>query len=667
MSLDPKTPVFLASFMLLFLSSVFSQKNSPDLNQPKLSTPNIKLSTNQSVITCTLPVMKGYPGITFDISDQNLLATNASIGGYAIKLRNSNNQDLRLFARIDDVHTTGKPAAWQASFKLLSESDFTKIRIPLPSSFHGMQLPPPEVFGPWQAQVNTYGPPPDEKNLVSLTLFSMNPTSPVTFEISEISAIPAPNLNGLVDRYGQNSRTNWPGKIQDLRDFAKQREDEEAMLEKWEDNPEDSTIAKLIQPSETVSLRATGFFRTALIQNNEEIEPRRLAQNGETAHWWFVTPDGKLFFSMGMNCVNFGEDTTTKNREYLFQWLPDESKVSGKVNFFQLNLRRKYGSDWKNQFMDITFHRLSMWGFNTLGNWCDPVFYAKGKMPYTKTLGYKKPPLIHESCALPDFFHPDFEANLREGIAKGTESCREDPLLIGYFVDNELHWDNWENDGLADQSTVARATLAAPAKTPARKVFIQQLQERYKSLNDFNKAWNFSWNEWSEQQQLQPVQLTVSAREDCRLFLKGLASNYYSTVAKVVKEADGNHLYLGSRLAQRPSVVVEAASGFCDVISFNCYDDSIEPSKWSFLYSFTKPAMIGEFHFTAPDLGMFPGRKTRLNQQEKLKARESYVKSVLNTKTFIGAHWFQYVDQPLTGRWFDSENYEIGFIGVTDL
>ena len=610
--------------------------------------------------------MKGYPGITFDISDQNLLATNASIGGYAIKLRNSDNQDLKLFARIDDLHTTGKPAAWQASFKLLSESDFTKIRIPLPSSFNGMQLPPPEVFGPWQAHVNTYGPPPDEKKLVSLTLFSMNPTSPVTFEISEISAIPAPDLTGLVDRYGQNSRTNWPGKIYDLKDFTKQRDEEEAFLDSWEESPEDSPIAKLVRAPEQGTFQATGFFRTALIQDNKEIAPRPLAQDGETARWWFVTPDGKLFFSMGMNCVNFGEDTTTKNREHLFQWLPEESKVSGKVNFFQLNLRRKYGSDWKNQFMDITFRRLKMWGFNTLGNWCDPVFYAQGKMPYTKTLEYKKPPLIHESCALPDFFHPDFEANLREGVAKGTESCRDESLLIGYFVDNELPWDTWENDGLADQGTVARATLAARAETPARKVFVKQLKETYQTLDTFNKAWNLSWNEWSEQQQLKPTQLTAPAKEDCRLFLKAMASHYYETVSKAVKQADPNHLYLGSRVAQRPSVVVEVASGFCDVISFNFYDDTIEPSKWSFLYSFTKPAMIGEFHFTAPDRGMFSGRKTRLNQQEKLKACEAYVQSVASTKTFVGAHWFQYVDEPLSGRWFDGENYACGKLSITD-
>ena len=32
----------------------------------------------------------------------------------------------------------------------------------------------------------------------------------------------------------------------------------------------------------------------------------------------------------------------------------------------------------------------------------------------------------------------------------------------------------------------------------------------------------------------------------------------------------------------------------------------------------------------------------------------------------IGAHWFQYLDQPYTGRSSDGENYNIGFVSITD-
>lgn len=34
---------------------------------------------------------------------------------------------------------------------------------------------------------------------------------------------------------------------------------------------------------------------------------------------------------------------------------------------------------------------------------------------------------------------------------------------------------------------------------------------------------------------------------------------------------------------------------------------------------------------------------------------------------FVGAHWFQYLDEPLTGRTLDGENTHIGFVTVADL
>ena len=33
----------------------------------------------------------------------------------------------------------------------------------------------------------------------------------------------------------------------------------------------------------------------------------------------------------------------------------------------------------------------------------------------------------------------------------------------------------------------------------------------------------------------------------------------------------------------------------------------------------------------------------------------------------VGAHWFQYTDSPLTGRAHDGENYNVGFVSITDI
>ena len=44
-----------------------------------------------------------------------------------------------------------------------------------------------------------------------------------------------------------------------------------------------------------------------------------------------------------------------------------------------------------------------------------------------------------------------------------------------------------------------------------------------------------------------------------------------------------------------------------------------------------------------------------------------YLRAVADKIDFVGAHWFQYIDEPLTGRTLDGENAHIGFVTVADL
>jgi agarase len=133
-----------------------------------------------------------------------------------------------------------------------------------------------------------------------------------------------------------------------------------------------------------------------------------------------------------------------------------------------------------------------------------------------------------------------------------------------------------------------------------------------------------------------------------------------------MREYAPNQLYLGSRFAPKPREAVEAAAQFCDVVSFNIYKETLADPEYSFLSTLGKPIIIGEFHFGALDRGMFSGGLVpRANQAERAKAYETYVRSALARPEIVGVHWFQYIDEPLTGR-FDGENYNIGFVDVTD-
>lgn len=92
------------------------------------------------------------------------------------------------------------------------------------------------------------------------------------------------------------------------------------------------------------------------------------------------------------------------------------------------------------------------------------------------------------------------------------------------------------------------------------------------------------------------------------------ALRYFTTVKEALRKYDEHHLYLGCRFAWSTPEAVRAAEQTCDVVSFNVY-------------------------------------KRRLERGDP---------------AFVGTHWFQYVDEPLTGRTLDGENYNIGFVSVTD-
>jgi hypothetical protein len=54
-----------------------------------------------------------------------------------------------------------------------------------------------------------------------------------------------------------------------------------------------------------------------------------------------------------------------------------------------------------------------------------------------------------------------------------------------------------------------------------------------------------------------------------------------------------------------------------------------------------------------------------VNQEERGVAYRYYVENAAAHPAVIGTHWFQWWDQPPTGR-NDGENYNIGFVDITD-
>ena len=128
--------------------------------------------------------------------------------------------------------------------------------------------------------------------------------------------------------------------------------------------------------------------------------------------------------------------------------------------------------------------RLLAWGFNTLGNWSDPRLTASRSMPYVLPIylwgDYAQigdGSNVHNN--MPDVFDPKFGAVVDLLVKKAVSTHKEDPYLIGYFVDNELPWGIGDSTNPRLRYALAVNTLRLGAESPAKQSFVRLLAEKY--------------------------------------------------------------------------------------------------------------------------------------------------------------------------------------------
>jgi hypothetical protein len=548
---------------------------------------------------------------------------------------------------------------------------------PLPEKM-GMQAEPP--IEPFRALWADHLPV-DLTRMESIAIFMNKLAEPRTMVFSEIRLGPAVSYEKISDRFGQYTRADWPGRVKDEADLRSQSAAEQAELKARPALPERDEYGGWAAGPK---LKATGYFRT----------------EKHDGKWWLVTPGGHLFFSVGLDTVSVVEGSTiVEGRERMFEWLPGEGQslaghyqsikswlaseqepLHRAFNFYTANLERKYGKDWYASWQAITLARLPAWGFNTIGNWSDPRLCDMKEIPYVGTLEVHGemqrisgiPPFA--DLRIYDTFDPRFAPAVDQSVRALALERRDDPWLIGYFVDNELPWGFMQNE--RTRYALALAVLSLGPGSPAKRALVAQLKTRHGGIDQFNAAWHAHLTSWDELLQ-KPYQLegelTAASRRDMSAFVTEFALRYFRTIRETLKKYDPNHLYLGCRFAWLVNEdsswttpeVEDVAARYCDVISFNVYLPRID-SRWDFLKRLGKPAIIGEFNFGAPDTGMFnPGVAPTSSQVERARMFQAYMRSVAGNPAFVGCHWFQYIDEPTTGR-DDGENINTGIVTITD-
>ena len=510
----------------------------------------------------------------------------------------------------------------------------------------------------------------DAASVGELRIFLAKPTTDHRIEVANIRAggvppLPLPadlaHLFPMIDRYGQYIHKDWPGKTHSDDDLAQRRQEEAADHAR---HPGPSEWNQYGGWQAGPKFEATGFFG---VQEHE-------------GKWWLVDPEGRLFWSHGIDCVRSNSATTPiTDRKHWFQDLPAAgspfTRFYGKGSwaphgyyqdkryetycFSEANLLRKYGEDWPQQFAQTTQKRLRSWGMNTIANWSSPQVYQLRKTPYVVTVhGAGKP--IEGSTGYWGKFSDPFDASLaqelRRQMAKEKGTSAGDPWCLGYFVGNELSW--------GDETSLALAALASPPEQAAKKAFVDELKRKYGSIDQLNRVWGTQHASWDALLENRTAPDKKKAHDDLAAFYSKIAEQYFRVCREAVKEVAPKQLYLGCRFAWVNPRAVHEAAKYCDVVSYNLYRDTIDdfrlPDKLD------RPVIVGEFHFGALDRGMFhTGLRPVESQAQRAEAYRRYLEGALRNPQIVGTHWFQYADQATTGRG-DGENYQIGFVDVCD-
>ncbi len=332
---------------------------------------------------------------------------------------------------------------------------------------------------------------------------------------------------------------------------------------------------------------------------------------------------------------------------------------------------------------DETAARLRAWGFNSLGAASDVKLLAgrgfshvsdsalrMGMSFATTNAEHSIRPSEGRPCsALPNVFHPDFPAHCDRIAAERCAAAKDDPDLLGWYIDNELAW--WAKNGQR-ATGVYDAILEMPPEHSARR----ELERFLAEWSATNMTQGSSGAPSAPANMTQgPSGLAGSPRRGAKggaalAFLRHFARTYFEITTAAIRRHDPNHMILGCRFAGLQGahpVVWEECGRFCDIVSFNCYpwadlDHGVVldekcgvpmAERFAEYHGYAKrPMIVSEWSFPALDTGRpcFKGAGQRVpTQKERAEASALFLRTMLAQPFVVGCEYFMWCDRPAQG------------------
>lgn len=467
----------------------------------------------------------------------------------------------------------------------------------------------------------------------------------------------------IVDRFGQDRAQEFPGKVTSDADLKGDAARDDAYYASFHP-PLRDTYGGLPQSKAQLGLTATGFFHV------EKKESR----------WFLVDPDGNACFHLGICGFQPGDDYTyIKGREQQYEWLPpydSEYRAAFSVDpywsrdvfsFYIANQIRKYGHYDPEELQQRMIHRVRQVGFNAVGAFSG-VSRAdrEAKFPWTSILPLSTGSVGGEIAGLRglfDPFDPQVAEKMNAQFARTVAPSAEEPLLVGYFLDNEQAFED-----------IPRVIPGLKGSLAAKRELVRGLQEKYRTIAAFNAAWDAKAAGFDALADAPLAVTTKAAAADMEAFTGRFIEAYYRLIRDTFRKYDRHHMLLGNRWqpgTANSEQLCRIAGKYCEMLSLNYYTYGVDKAFLKRLYDWGggRPFMLSEFYWASPAESGLPGGSEVKTQRERGLAYRNYIDQAASTGFVVGIEWFILIDQARTGRWFERYNGEkanTGLFSVTD-
>ncbi len=328
-------------------------------------------------------------------------------------------------------------------------------------------------------------------------------------------------------------------------------------------------------------VEATGYIRTVQLGGK----------------WFLADAEGNLFHSLACNAVIHTPPISLEYSHYVNDAWEDPKAWA------EFACRRLFGL-----------------GFNSLAGGDDAIEpHRRRNMPFFAGMcltwaGPKLRDAGGNTIIFPDVFDPEWVKGAESWVVQETDKYRDDPLLIGYFTDNEIVMHQPLSRGLGVMDCFWSAPCAAELS--------RWLSERYAGdIGAMNRKWTSKYHayNYSRFEDIVDDKPTLRGEDDpvagdLKDFVRHIIKTYADTIVGLYRKHDPHHLVCTNRFAGEFDTSFADLLKPFDIVACNSYprshwgQTSFDDGQLKWLRDMHritgKPVLITEWGTMAADTGM---------------------------------------------------------------